>query len=342
MRETPGATALRGYLGTTWGVIMDADDSKAMQRITVRGLNGELFTQVERPQMYGFSSVPVKPDNNGGKAAEVVLGFRAGNRAHPYVHSEGDRRSRPKNLKPGESKHHDDQGQYSHLARNGHIAVAKNHSITAGEKPEPGEHEVNDQLKGIDARLSHMEHSHAGLFDVASRMRQMLEPLAPVLKTLAPILSQSPDGLTRMTDAIKSTFPAYLQQHIQDASGKFIAPTITGVGSVMGGADDVIAALQAKITSMISANPVVGQVDDLVDELAALRASGSPAVVAGMAPVLQGLVDSATAGNPIVGQVADLRSRLTGLISAAGPGLGFLGPQQRIPVRLSRSLKLTP
>ncbi len=108
--------------------------------------------------MYGFTSVPLPPTERR-QAAEVVLGFRAGNRAHPYVHSEGDRRTRPKNLQPGESKHHDDQGQYSHLARGGHVAVAKNHSITAGDAPTQGTHELNDQLKGLGARMSHMEHT---------------------------------------------------------------------------------------------------------------------------------------------------------------------------------------
>lgn len=342
MFETPGGTALRGYNGTTWGVLMAVDDSKKMQRVDARGLNGEMFTGIERPQIYGFTSVPRPPDQNGAQGAEVEIGFRAGNRAHPYIRSADDRRYRMKNLKPGESAHHDDQGQYSHLARDGHVAVAKSHSITAGDQPETGTHEVNDQLKGIEARLSHMEHSHAGLFDVTSRMREMVQSLVPSLITLAPILSQDPNGLTRMTQAIESKFASYLQQHIQDATAKFLSPTITGVGSVMGGADGIISALQARISDLVSADPIVATVDSLVAELAALQSSASPSVAGQMAPMIQGLIDSATAGNPIVGQITDMRSQLSGLISAAGPALGFLGPQQRIPQRLSRSFKLSP
>ena len=341
MRELPPNPGLQGYNATVWGVIMGADDSKKMQRIGVRGLNGETFSNVERPQMYGFSSVPVPPDNNGGQAAEVVLGFRAGNRSHPYVHSEGDRRSRPTNLKPGESKHHDDQGQYSHLAREGHVAVAKNHSITAGDAPTTGTHELNDQLKGIEARLSHMEHSHAGLFDVTSQFRSIVQQQIPAVAAVAPILNQAPNGLTMMTQAIASKFPAYLQQHIQDTLAKFLTPTITGVGSIMGGADGIISALEQKIAGLLSANPIVSTVDGLIAELAALTASGSPAVVASMAPVIQGLIDSATAGSPIIGQVANLRSELAGLVSAAGDGLNFLAPQQRLPQRLSKALQLS-
>ena len=341
MRETPNGTALRAYNTTVWGVIMNADDSKTMQRIDVRGINGEMFQGVERPQMYGFTSVPVLPDNNGERAAEVVLAFRAGNRAHPYVASEGDRRTRPKNLKPGESKHHDDQGQFSHLARDGHIAVAKNHSITAGDAPTTGTHEFNDQVKGLEARLSHMEHSHAGLFDFVSQLNTLAIPKVPALLALAPVLNQAPNGLTMMTQAIAGKFPAYLQQHIRDAMAKFLSPTITGVGSIMGGADTIIAVAEAQIASLLSANPVVATVDGLVSELSALQSSGSPAVVASMAPMIQGLIDSATASNPIVGQVANLRSELAGLVSSAGDGLNFLGPQQRIPQRLSKALQLS-
>ena len=342
MYETPNGTALRGYNGTAWGVLMAVDDSKKMQRVDARGLNGEYFTNVERPQTYGFTSVPLPPDQNGAQAAEVEIGFRAGNRAHPYVRSTDDRRYRMKNLKPGESAHHDDQGQFSHLARDGHVAVAKNHSITAGDKPESGTHEVNDQLKGMEARLSHMEHSHAGLFDVTSLFRQIVQTQIPAVAAVAPILNQDPTGLTNMTQAIESKFPAYLQQHIQDAVAKFLAPTITGVGSVMGGADGIVAAIEAQIASLVSANPVVTTVDNLVAELAALNISGAaPTVISAMAPIIQGLIDSTTATSPIIGQVADLRSQLAGLVSAAGPALSFLGPQQRIPQRLSRSLQLS-
>ncbi len=331
----------RAFLGIIRGVIMGSDDSKKMQTIDFRSFHNELLT-AERPQIYGITSVVPAPDDNGAKGAEITVGFVNGNRSHAIVLSDGDPRTRPKNLKPGESKHHDDQGQYSHLSRDGHVAVAKNHSITAGDEPDTGGHEVNDQLKGIEARLSHMEHSHAGMFDVTSRLNTIAMTKIPQLAELTPILNQAPNGLTMMTEAIEGKFPAYLQQHIQDAVAKFLSPTITGVGSVMGGADGIIAALEARVADLISSNPIIATVDSLVDELSALQGSGSPAVVASMAPVIQGLIDSATAGNPIIGQVADLRSQLASLTAAAGPALRFLGPQQRIPQRLSKSLKLAP
>ena len=341
MRESPPDAGIAGYNGTVWGTLMAVDDSKKMQRVDARGLNGEMITQIERPQTYGFTSVPLPPDGSGPGAAEVEIGFRGGIRSHPVIRSTDDRRYRMKNLKGGESAHHDDQGQYSHLARDGHVAVAKSHSITAGSQPTQGTHELNDQIKGIEARTAHLEHTAHGLFDFMSQLNTIAMTKIPALAVLAPVLNQAPNGLTMMTQAIAGKEQAYLQQHIQDALGKFMSPTITGVGSVMGGADGIISALEAKISGLLSANPVVATVDSLVDELAALQASGSPMVVTSMAPVIQGLIDSATASNPIVGQVAQLRSQLSGLTSAAGDGLNFLGPQQRIPQRLSKALQLT-
>ncbi len=120
MRESPPAPGIAGYNGTVWGVLMAVDDSKKMQRVDARGLNGEMITQIERPQTYGFTSVPLPPDGNGAQGAEVEIGFRGGIRSHPVIRSTDDRRYRMKNLKGGESAHHDDQGQYSHLARDGH------------------------------------------------------------------------------------------------------------------------------------------------------------------------------------------------------------------------------
>ncbi len=118
-----------------------------------------------------------------------------------------------------------------------------------------------------------MEHSHAGLFDVSQPIDRSRMTKVPGLSALAPILNQAPTGLTMMTQAIAAQFPAYLQQHVQDALAKFLSPTIAGVGSIIGGQDGVIAALEAQITGLLSANPVVAAVDGLVAELAALNTS---------------------------------------------------------------------
>ena len=108
----------------------------------------------------------------------------------------------------------------------------------------------------------------------------------------------------------------------------------------MGGLDGIIQAATAQIAGLVSANPVIATVDGLAQELAALQSSGSPATIAAMAPVIQGLIDSATGSNPVIAQMADLRVQLANLVSSAGPGLGFLAPQQRMAQGLTKSLRL--
>jgi hypothetical protein len=336
-------TGLRARLTLSRGNIVSADDSKLMQTVTFRGLSNELLT-AERFQTYGHTSVPKPPDDAAGaKAAEVVVGTIAGNRNHMVVLAIDDRRYRMKNLKPGEVATHDDQGQNTHIARDGVNHTAKQHVMSATEGSKPlGTFELQDQLKGLGAHVEQLAHTVHGLFDAASRMRMIAQGAIPGLAVLAPILNQDPSGLPVMAASIQAKAQAYLQQHVQEALDKFTSPTIGGVASVLsGGIEGLISAAEAEIASLISANPVVAQIDGLVDELASLNASGSPATIAAMAPVIQGLIDKATAGNPVLAQVANLRSTLADLTASAGPGLGFLAPQQRMVQGLTRSLKLS-
>lgn len=91
-----------------------------MQTVDARLLHNELLTAIERFQpAYGFSSVPLPPDQDGKKAAEVIAGFINGNRSHPVVIAIDDRRHRPQNWQPGEGGLYDDQGQQVYLSRSG-------------------------------------------------------------------------------------------------------------------------------------------------------------------------------------------------------------------------------
>ncbi len=339
----PEDTGLRGRMMLSRGNIVSADDSKLMQTVSFRGLTNELLT-AERFQTYGHTSVPLPPsDAAGAQAPEVVVGFIGGDRSHQVVVAVDDRRYRMKNLQPGESANHDDQGQNTHIARDGMNHTAKQHvmSATAGSKPLTT-FELQDQMKGLGAHVEQLAHTVHGLFDVTSRLNTIAIGTIPALQQLEPILNQDPSGLPVMAAAIQSKAQAYLQQHVQEALGKFTSPTITGVSSVLsGGIEGLISAAQAEIANVMAANPVVATVDGLVDELASLQASGSPAVIASMASVIQGLIDAATASNPVVAQVANLRSTLANLMTGAGPGLNFLAPQQRMVQGLSRSLKLS-
>lgn len=126
----------RAYLGIARGTISGSDDSKLMQTVDARLLHNELLTGIERPQSYGFNSVPVDPDQDGKKAAEVIVGFVNGNRSHPVVLAEGDRRSRPTGWQKGESGLWHYQGASAKLTATGwkHDAGPNKqpHTVTVG------------------------------------------------------------------------------------------------------------------------------------------------------------------------------------------------------------------
>lgn len=103
MRSNTLDAARRAYLGIVRGTVHAANDKPKMQTMDARLLHNELLTGIERPQHYGFSSVPPPPDPSGGKAGEVFVGFVNGNRSHPIVLATDDRRYRPINGESGQT-----------------------------------------------------------------------------------------------------------------------------------------------------------------------------------------------------------------------------------------------
>lgn len=347
-RSTLLDVARRVYNTLVRGGIHQVDDSTKVQNMTVRLLNGEMIQKIERIQHYGFTSVPQKP---GGGIAEAIVGFIGGARSLPAAIATEDRRSRPLNYKAGESSHYDDQGQYSKVARDGHHRVAKQHTLTAagsdvapkGVTQPDTVFELNEQLKGLSARVEQAEHNIHGLHYVTSQFRQIVQEVIPAVAAVAPILNMDPSGLKPMADQVSGIEPAYLQQQIEQALGKFLTPNIGGVTSVLtAGLEASINTLQTQIDGIATSNPVVGQVDALTQELSDLQASGADqSVVTAGAAVINQQITALTSNNPIVSQIAGLRATLQGLVAQAGPGLNFLAPQQRLAEKLSRSLRLT-
>ena len=103
MRGSALEALRRSYLNLTRGVIMSTDDSKAVQTVSVRLMQDEQNEAIERFQQYGFHSVPKSPDNNGENGAEALVGFVHGNRSHPVVLADLDRRTRPTNWNEGDA-----------------------------------------------------------------------------------------------------------------------------------------------------------------------------------------------------------------------------------------------
>ena len=104
MRSNTLDAARRSYGALVRGTVHASDDKPMMQTVDARLMHGELLTGIERFQPpYGLYSVPIPPDPPRPNAAEVIVGFLGGNRAHPIVLAVDDRRYRPKDWKPGNS-----------------------------------------------------------------------------------------------------------------------------------------------------------------------------------------------------------------------------------------------
>lgn len=134
----------RAYLGFTRGTLVKATDKPKMQTNDVRLLHGELIPGVERFQPYGHSTVPMPPDQDGKKAAEVVLAFVHGNRAHPICLGVEDRRYRPTGGEDGQVGHYHfrgatatfRQGGFSHDAgpdKQPHLVNVGKTSVTSAD-----------------------------------------------------------------------------------------------------------------------------------------------------------------------------------------------------------------
>lgn len=348
LRSDADDAARRAYIGVTRGTLVEASDGTKMQEVTVRGRFGRMLTNVEHWHPYGFSSVPLKPSDQEQGQAEVLLAYLGGSPDHPVALGIADRRHRPKNMKPGESAHHDDQKQHVHLTRDGINTTGKKLTLTAGPKPATKDFELNEQLKGLAARVAQVEDSHHAMFDVVSKLRQNIEQVVPTLIPLnlatqvTTALSGLPAGLDAMKALAEGKLTGYLQNAIQRGLKAFLDPgRLLGMASLMGGnLEALIAGLESQIAGLIANNPVIGLVDDLVDELAALNASGGPeAAIAAKAAELTGQIQQLTGANPVIGQIANLRGALQRLADEAGPGLNFLEPQKRLVQGLTKSMR---
>lgn len=314
---------------------LKTDDSGDIQRVDILGYANEQMDGAIRPQPHGFTSVPPKGSNGIGLRARgmselpIILGLE-----HEQV--------RPKNFKPGESAHYDDQKQISKLARDGHYATAKKHVFTAGNKPDTT-FELNEQLKGLSARVAQAEHNLHGLFDATSKFREIVQGHLPDVQAVEQLLNKDPSGLKNMADAILGKEQDYLQKQVTQALEKFLSPNLAGLQSLLGGGLEAsIAQLQEQVASMVGSNPIIAQVDALVDELSSLTASEADAsIIQAGTTALQTQITALTAANPIVGQINGLRNALEGLVSQAGPALNFLAPQKRLVQGISKSLHLS-
>lgn len=243
-------------------------------------------------------------------------------------------------------------------AKTGQVEVKSPTVALAAGAPQPGrapntpntvDRDLNEALKGALARLGQLEKSHAGAFDIVSKLRENMEKVVPALVPLnaatqvSAVLNGAPGGLDAMVALVEGKAQAYLQTQIQQALGMFMNPTIGAVASVLGGGiEGQIEALKGQIASLVAANPVVAQVEGLQRQVDAVLARGaSAAVEAAQLKPIQDQIEALAKANPIVGTVQGLQQQLQKLIGLAGPGLNFLEPQKRLAEGKIKSLFLS-
>lgn len=107
---------IRNRVALTVGrcVLAATNDSKRALALQVKGLAGEVLSDVEQILAYGLTSRVMDPDSAG--EAEGVMVCVGGNRDHAVVIATEDRRFRPRSeLAKGEVMLYDHQGSRVHL-----------------------------------------------------------------------------------------------------------------------------------------------------------------------------------------------------------------------------------
>lgn len=147
------------------GRLIRVNDAKTIQMVQLETLSGEVI-EVPRIQDYGLTSVPLQ------EAKGVVAAI--GGKTNGYVVIKmDDHRYRLVNLEPGEVALYDDQGQFIHLKRDGHIHAKANTQLTVtapltvfeGEIKATGE--ITDRINtgGLSMqgmRTTYNGHNHSG------------------------------------------------------------------------------------------------------------------------------------------------------------------------------------
>lgn len=106
-------------------VVRLVDDSLKMQEVQIGLLAGEVASDVERFQEYGFTSVPLE----GAEAVALAVG---GSRAHLVVVATDDRRHRLSGLQDGEVALYNDEGSYIKLKRGMKIEIVGSAGVLIG------------------------------------------------------------------------------------------------------------------------------------------------------------------------------------------------------------------
>jgi hypothetical protein len=214
-------------------------------------------------------------------------------------------------------------------------------TLATDAKPDTATHDLNEQLKGLAARVAQAEHNLHGLFDVTSKFREIVQGRIPEVAQVANILNQAPSGLEAMAGAIDGKAQQYLQKAVQQALAKFLSPNLGGLTSLLsGGVEGLLGAAKGQLDTLSAANPVISAFDDAQAEISALASGAVEGDVTARLAILQGQASAMLQANPVIGQALALRSQILSLLAQAGPGIGFLEPQKRLVQGVTKSIRL--
>lgn len=97
-------------------VIHLVNDEAGRQFVQVSVLAGEVKSDVERVQEFGFNSNPPE-------GSQAIITFLGSDRTHPIVIGTNDPRTRFNQLASGESAQYDANGQFLHMRNGGSIVI---------------------------------------------------------------------------------------------------------------------------------------------------------------------------------------------------------------------------
>lgn len=136
------------------GVLQSSDDEKQTQILQAELMEGEIATDLEHPQEYGFTSRAVA-------GAEVYVVFQGGNRDHPIVVLCADKRMRPTELAEGEVMVWHRDGHKIHLKNDGTIEATCSTFKVIGNIEATGQvSDVNGSMQ--EMRNTYNGHNHGG------------------------------------------------------------------------------------------------------------------------------------------------------------------------------------
>ena len=133
MRTHPRATAQRAFMNFGRVAFTGAmGDAHQVQHFEGGGISGESMKNVERPQNYGFRSVPMAADGEGGP--EGHMSSHGGNPSHRIIGAVEDRRHTPLKMPAGASFQYNANGEGTYIdPKKGTFMMAGGHGQDASK-----------------------------------------------------------------------------------------------------------------------------------------------------------------------------------------------------------------